>query len=418
MTRDRLESELEAALDTLEDLSSQKETERQSKEKELKRPRLDEEQYSSVLFDPERQERLENDIRVFEEEIQMDFDTRRKRCSSLQKEKEDENKSLKSVQQEYERINDGIKSLADISSHGNAGFPPPEDAKIEYDKLAADIKIIKKTNQGQIKLLDNTYASLKNDYKGKNSNLANIFHGLDTLKESTSDRFDSYYYFYERVEQQNEILGDLIRVLETQLQNLERNKNNMVQQSYLHAVQVYEEIHKITEDSSIKLSGKSRPVQMLKIEMLPLEEKAAGIDKVKMYIESCISKIRDQVKQDKKREDIRKDIVKLMSSRELLDKVSDLSKLSIKSYKIEINISNSQYKTWEQVMKENSGGERFVSFFSVLVALMSYTRKSGMEYERLKPGSDTKVLIMDNRYILYRKISTQKFLLQRVTTNC
>lgn len=76
-------------------------------------------------------------------------------------------------------------------------------------------------------------------------------------------------------------LGTLRRVYSQTLQSLHQNKKDW-------------EIGKITEDSSIKLSGKSRPVQMLKIEMVPLEENNGGIEKIKAYIESCISRIREQ----------------------------------------------------------------------------------------------------------------------------
>ncbi|AGK52777.1 hypothetical protein [Bacillus sp. 1NLA3E] len=68
------------------------------------------------------------------------------------------------------------------------------------------------------------------------------------------------------------------------------------------------------------------------------------------------------------------------------------------AYKIDINVNNSGYKSWEQVMKENSGGERFVSFFAVLVALMSYTRISMKFEDDYQRNTDMKVLIMDNPY--------------------
>jgi len=78
--------------------------------------------------------------------------------------------------------------------------------------------------------------------------------------------------------------------------------------------------------------------------------------------------------------------------------ISDLSRLKIKAYKIDINIKNSQAKEWEKVMKENSGGERFVSFFAVLVALMSYSRTSSKAVDDYSRNKDTKVLLMDNPF--------------------
>ncbi len=50
-------------------------------------------------------------------------------------------------------------------------------------------------------------------------------------------------------------------------------------------------------------------------------------------------------------------------------------------------------------MRENSGGERFVSFFAVMIALMSYarnSRKGTEDYNR--KNKDSKVLLMDNPF--------------------
>ena len=50
-------------------------------------------------------------------------------------------------------------------------------------------------------------------------------------------------------------------------------------------------------------------------------------------------------------------------------------------------------------MKENSGGERFVSFFAVMIALMSYARNSKRNTEDYsRKNTDTKVLFMDNPF--------------------
>ena len=49
-------------------------------------------------------------------------------------------------------------------------------------------------------------------------------------------------------------------------------------------------------------------------------------------------------------------------------------------------------------MRENSGGEKFVVFFSVLSALMTYARARAMEAAGGDAGTDTRVLVMDNPF--------------------
>lgn len=436
-----LKNEYAISLQSLEQEAKRKQEERNTKKRDLAKLKLNEQEYLDVRFDAGRLEQLEDEIDKLElavkqlskeesnakavsakaegiaeqalrevlrlgvdrplpvEEIRMNFADRQEKCHSLIEAMERENKELQKRQTKYTQMAEKIGEQVDISAAVQpVEYLPAEDVVQEYEQLFQRLKNLKQNNVNLERQLNSQYTKLENNYREKNSNIMNIFKGLEPLKQKADQDFAGYYYFYERIEQQNEILNDLLKIYETRLANLERNKNDMVQQSYLHAVQVYEEIQKITEDSAIKLPGKARPVQMLKIEMLPLEEKHAGLEKMRSYIEYCINKVRDEIKRDKKREEIRKNIGKLMSSWELLNTISDLSKLSIKAFKIDLNINNSEYKTWEQVMRENSGGERFVSFFAVLAALMSYTRKSGMAASGLGDYQDTRVLIMDNPF--------------------
>ena len=428
----------------LQELEKNKETksaEKKSREKELGKLKIAEEQYTSIQFMQdkldsldEELERLDQNVKAFakresesnakmeaaksnmktsleevlklgaegpvpREIIHPDFSRRREEAAELEGEKSRENIKIKDLIAQNERIADRVQHQIKITEKADLSiYSPPEDVKKEYEQLADMHTEKRKTNDTSSRYISAKYVQIEGAYKEKNSNITSIFKGLEPFKSKADMDFDGFYYFYERVERQNEALQDFIRILEAQLANLERNKSDMVQQSYMQAVQVFEEVQKITEDSSIRLSGKSKPVQMLQIDMRPLEDRHIGIDSVTAYINYCADKIRNDIKDGKNREEIRRTIEKLISSRELLNKVSDLSNLKIKTYKIDYNINNSEHKTWEQVLRENSGGERFVAIFSVLAALISYTRKSRMKAEGFSGRSDTRVLFMDNPF--------------------
>lgn len=98
--------------------------------------------------------------------------------------------------------------------------------------------------------------------------------------------------------QQCEKLAELIRLYENQLANLERNKEDLVQQSFLHGLRFYEEIQWISDNSRIRLQGRNRPVQMLKIE-LQLDSQEAARQRMKEYIEECILKVREMIRQER-----------------------------------------------------------------------------------------------------------------------
>ena len=48
--------------------------------------------------------------------------------------------------------------------------------------------------------------------------------------------------------------------------------------------------------------------------------------------------------------------------------------IPINVFKIDKNIQNCRYRSWQDALKANSGGEQFVVLFSLIVSVMNYTR--------------------------------------------
>lgn len=332
--------------------------------------------------------------------IKLNFDARRKEENKTISNSKNKIIEFNANISDYKNITYRIEENVDIKKYEvNAEYNIKHSVSEDYKESIKELKYLDQENKIFEKSINNFYYNIKANYKSKNIHIENIFAGLDPLIEGAQNDKNKYYYLGERILNNNESLNKLIRACEQRLSNLEKNKNDMIQHSLLHAKQVYDEVQKIAENSSIKLEGRTRPIPMLKIVMAPIGETAEeNSSKMKVYIENCVSIIKNDMKEDKKTEEIRKKISKYMSTKELLNVLSDLGKMTIYAYKIDINEKNSDYKTWEQVMKENSGGERFVSFFAVLVALMSYTRISMKFEDDYQRNKDTKVLIMDNPF--------------------
>ncbi len=330
--------------------------------------------------------------------IKLNFESRRK----------SENEKINNSSENIIKLNETAKVYSDVTRdienriaivnyQINTEYKVKVSIKEDFRLLNKELNNIHSENEKYEKNVNQKYNKIRFDYAEKNKNIENIFTGLDPLIDGAANDNNKYYYLGERIIYSSESLKKLIEACDLRLSNLEKSKKDMIQHSYLHGLQVYDEIQKIADNSSIHVDGKSK--HMVKIEMIPLEESADdNINRMKAYIEFCINVIKQDMKEDKKTDEIRKKISKYMSTRELLNVLSDLGKMVIKAYKFDINEKNSKYKTWEQVMKENSGGERFVSFFAVLIALMSYTRTSMKYADDYERNKDTKVLIMDNPF--------------------
>lgn len=284
-----------------------------------------------------------------------------------------------------------------LENSGKHEYTIQKGVQGDFRDLFHELKITRKENQRHKGTVHNRYSEMRANFRGKNRNVENLLEGFEPLLENAQQEGNQYYYLYERTALSVEQLNRLIRASEQQLENLEKNKRDLIHHSYLQAKQVFEEIQKISENSTVKINGINRRMLRINLEKLSDNEQE-NVMKVQSYIDSCVMMVRTDIKRGIEKEESRRKISKAMATKELLNVLSDLGKMSIQAYKIDINSKNSGYKSWEQVIKENSGGERFVSFFSVLVALMSYTRTS-MKYEDdYQRNKDTKVLIMDNPF--------------------
>jgi len=332
------------------------------------------------------------------EEIKGDFVDRRNRSSLRVKDLETKNKKISGQMHEYDRIAGKIEQLVDVSAtKPEKDFLSDRDLVAQAGAVEQGFRKIESKNREAAERLRNKYVGLKADYRDKNLNINNIFRGIDPLWENITMEFDDFYYLYERMSQHADKLSELITLYVVQLANLEKNKKDMVQQSFLHGLRVCEEIQWISDNSRVRLKGRSRPVQMLKIDM-QLDSKDAALQRMKEYIEGCISKVREETRQEKTDDEVRKTVAKQMSSRELLNVFLGNPHIAISVFKIDLNMQNSRLKPWEDAVRENSGGEKFVVFFSVLSALMAYTRARTIEAVGADSGADTRVLLMDNPF--------------------
>ena len=342
------------------------------------------------------------------EEISGDFSGRRKLVRIRVTELDRESLALQTQSALYERLKSQVAQTMDFQGIKVAkDFMPEEDIEAQTKMLQQQYREKDKQNRRDIGQLRNDYGRLKETYREKNSNIDNIFRGLDKLWEdallqddsvaSSILSYDRFYYLYECMSIHQEKLSDLLKLYELQLANLEQNKNNMVEQSFLQGMRIFEEIQWISDNSKVRLQGRSRPVQMLKIDLV-LDSMENAKERMKNYIEIAIEKVRQESRQNKKAEEIRRRVMKLMSSRELLNVYLDNANIPVKVYKIDYTMQNSRLKLWEDAAHENSGGEKFVVFFSVLSALMSYARTRAREGLGGMSEKESSVLIMDNPF--------------------
>lgn len=340
-----------------------------------------------------------NDQPIAKDEILLNFKQRKQNALGESSSLTSKNREISNLISKLIILLEKIKDAVDIAYYDFKGsYKEVKGLTEDFEEFKKELISIRKEGQKYKAAVKNKLSVAFFDYKNKHEIINNIYDGINPLVEKLDTNEDNYYFLGERMLMNIESLKNIIRACELRLEGVENSKRDLIQHCYYHGVRVFDEIEKIAENSSIRLEGHSRSIPMLKIDMEPLSEEKESKEKIRLYIEDCISQISKDIKAEVKYEEIQKKMSRFMSTKELLNELSELSKAKVFAYKIDININNRGYKTWEQVMKENSGGERFVGFFTVLVALMSYTRLNGKSPDDYRRNKDTKVLIMDNPF--------------------
>ena len=68
--------------------------------------------------------------------------------------------------------------------------------------------------------------------------------------------------------------------------------------------------------------------------------------------------------------------------------------IELQAYKVDANRSHAEYRRWKDIPRTNSGAEKFLVYFAVIVLLMDY---SGSE-AGIRTAGHTNVLILDNPF--------------------
>lgn len=243
------------------------------------------------------------------------------------------------------------------------------------------------------------YHSVCQEYKGRNQCVTDILDSLANLRtQEGMDTYETVYFSMEEFIRKRESLVKLLDFYEGQLANIVRTKSQIVDQCVSYARIIYEDVKFIARKSRVQLSGKSRPVQMLKIGV-PEELDSEVKQRMTKHIDDSLQILAELGKAEDIPEKKWKEKLSLfMSPRELFNQLIGTNKVPVYVYKIDLNEKGSGLKRWEDAMIQNSGGEKVVAFFTMISTLISYVRDVTSQRAGGDFRQESKVLIMDNPF--------------------
>ncbi len=206
---------------------------------------------------------------------------------------------------------------------------------------------------------------------------------------------DRYYTLHEHVCENIDTTKKIISQIDTDLAEFHKTKGDLVRQCLIQGKQLYEGLKRLSGNSKVKVQDKRR--QMLKFDIPDqIDEniaKAAITSEIDKGTEEIVAKMSGDTYAESEKA---KAAERTVGSKNLLRKYIGSDNITLKAYKIDRNPDNSGYRTWEQTQVNNSGAEKFVVYFAVILALMAYTRDG---YDSTIDNNNGKsVLVLDNPF--------------------
>ncbi|SHJ68821.1 Chromosome segregation ATPase [Dethiosulfatibacter aminovorans DSM 17477] len=295
------------------------------------------------------------------------------------------------------RIESKIESVAQLQYEQDVEIEINEKTEGRVKELIEQFGDSIKNSGVSISAFDKICKAVKSAYANTVSNtVEEAIKGIYSQIDNLTRNYEKYYYLTERISFYDELLNSTLKLMQSKIDQLKHSKNDLIEHAYMEAKNVYDEIPKVVDNSSIEFDGVKRKILDIQYDKIQSDEIAK--EKIKDHILICLENITNEIKKNEEEIRIRKNINKVLSTKELLNVISNLENFKVKAYKVDIYEKNRHMMSWEDLIVKNSGGEKFVAYFSLLVALISYSRKNTQAVDLFKKKEESKVLIMDNPF--------------------
>ena len=237
--------------------------------------------------------------------------------------------------------------------------------------------------------------SMKSQFAGSTCGVSDAIVGMLALL-SNEMRGDRYYTLIEHINGDIQNTDRAIAQIMTDLKEFENNHNDLIRQCVLQGSRIYEGLLQMASSSRVTVYDGKDKKQMIRFdipaEVDPVVASAAITDEIDKGTKELVARMSDEAVTEV---DIKKMAEKIVGSRNLLRKYIGKEAIRVDAYKIDQNPQNAGYRSWEQTQINNSGAEKFVVYFAVILSLMNYTRG---DFGSIRDKDLRSALILDNPF--------------------
>ena len=320
-------------------------------------------------------------------EVGSDFELRIKECtgrlSAAESEKIECSKRLSDLESDRRySAKYGERFITELSGY------TPKISGIEHDtnKLRDTIEnCFEQLKQAESKTKKYHSRELE-PFRDTHSLFTGTLDGILSVIDNHNITGDKYYTLYDRTEGDIKRYRDRIAQLSVLLKDVENSWKQLVEHCRQRVGRLYDNLKVLSKKSSIQIGNvKRRMIRIDLPEIEPTSEQPA--DRINHFITEQVKKHLSEQKTPASTYHYHLEI------RQLLNCYIGKETIPITVFKIDKNIQNSRYRSWQDALKANSGGEQFVVLFSLIISVMNYTRSLTNSL-----SSTSGVLILDNPF--------------------
>ncbi|MDE6671962.1 MAG: hypothetical protein K2K16_07170 [Ruminococcus sp.] len=305
--------------------------------------------------------------RLSDNEITGNYSVRREKCIEEKKSAEIAERNFRNE----ERILSGrINGLEKIVPSGlvESNDILPKEQVIDIDYERKETERLKTDVLEKMRNMKKLYENIRKSYENINDPVINKV--IEHMDFHDYESYDECFHLYNELRETADRINDEIKMLSSRLDGIKDNVHHITKHIYEHAETLYEKITGIFNNSYANIQGNRRH-RIMSINIPPNPDRQAE-NRIADFVNNELLKIRNNaVKENYDDIRLQKEISKAFSDRIIINVFTDMSTYKIKVYKVCENSVNSGLKLWEE---KHSGGERFITYFTVFSALTAYAR--------------------------------------------
>ena len=207
---------------------------------------------------------------------------------------------------------------------------------------------------------------------------------------------DSYYTLLEQINGHIKNAQRAISEITTDLKEFEHFRKDLIYQCLSCGQQIHEGLMQMARSSRVTVYEGKPKRQMLRFDFPEqidaVRAEASIANEIDIGARELVGKLSDPSVTDV---ELQKYADRVIGSRQLLRRYIGMDSIQVEAYKIDQNPENSKYRKWKDTQVNNSGAEKFVVYFAVILSLINYTRG---DLGNIQDKEHRSVLILDNPF--------------------